>query len=309
MLFWCYGVTPWVGLSWRHQEGNVGYVSTKWVKFPSFVQYANEQRHFLVLTSEALQWANLLATPAVKGGGGRLPWTPEEAWEQLRRHQVAFRRLLDALIDGRPTRAQMQVLTEHCNHMRHTIGWDDTPELRRKQAAQRYEDDERWEGLRQKLRSRGHPGDIGESPQRPPLSRYNWHINAQDPLDALYWELHQFLDKEGQSRLRQCRQCERYFVQATARRQSYCMTSCQQKANTPKAQNNAEYQRQHRKRKIEKDLQKITAAKKKLRSQTATALMEEWVLEETKLTKRRFNALGNWEIKQYGHRRVTDLTA
>src|SRR5262245_15584812 len=63
MLFWCYGVTRWVRLSWKHQEGNVGYVSTTWGKFPVFVQYANEQRHFLVLTSEALDWAHRLAIP------------------------------------------------------------------------------------------------------------------------------------------------------------------------------------------------------------------------------------------------------
>jgi hypothetical protein len=133
----------------------VRYISTKWGKFPSFVQYANEQRHFLVLTLDAIQWANRLATPAVKRGGGRLPWSPEQAWEQLRAHQSRFQAFLQALIAGHPTQQQMEILTTHCDHLVCRSLWDSRREAVRMAEAQRYNNPAEWEVFRQKRLAQG----------------------------------------------------------------------------------------------------------------------------------------------------------
>src|SRR5262249_26989171 len=155
----------------------------------------------------------------------------------LQEHQGEFQRLLDALIAGHPTPEQMQVITEHLQHVQPKRSWDGSPAQVREQAARGYEDPVVWEAMRQGLLAKGH-GDIGGPPRRHPPSRYIQRINARDPLDGLYWELDQFLAPDGQHRLRKCPHCRRYFVQATARRQTYCKTSCQQKANPTKARKN-----------------------------------------------------------------------
>jgi Family of unknown function (DUF6076) len=289
----------------------MGYASVKWEKFPRFVQYANErERLYATPDPAALAWARQFVGLIHKGAGGAT-WTQEEAWEQLRAHQREFRRLLEALIAGPPTHEQMQVMTEHLRHMQPQRSWDGSPDKVREQAAQRYAEPDRWERLREALLAQG-LGDPGSTPpQRGPLSRYVQSLNAQDPLDALYVELDQFLAKEGQSRLRQCPQCGQYFVQATARPQAYCTTPCQQKANPTKAQKNAEYQRKYRatqrKKQIKKDLERVSEFRQEFITARGVSPMVEDVLARLHIGRRRWNTLVNWEIDQYGSQRATDL--
>jgi hypothetical protein len=229
----------------------------------------------------------------------------------IRAHQEEFQRLLDALIAGRPTQEQMQVLTEHLSHVRPWRRWDGSPDQIREQRAQQYEDPERWEAFRQQLLAQGH--DIGPPRRRHSPSRYVRRINAQDPLDELYWELDQFLAKGGQSCLRRCPQCGRYFVQATARPQTYCMTSCQQKANPTKRRQNAAYQRTYRAGQQQSQIKEDLKCVREFKQVFITAMGEpptlEDVLEKLHIARRRWNRLVNQEIEQYDHPRDTDLTA
>ena len=217
----------------------MGYESVKW-ETPHFVEYANERECLQTQTPQALDWADQLVILTLKGASGST-WNKKEAWEWLRAHQEDFRGLLDALIAGCPTQEQMRVLTEHLSHVQTTRRWHGSTDRHRQQAAQGLSTPESWQNIRQALIAQG-LRDIGEtSPQRQPPSRYVQSINAQDPLDVLYWELDQFLAKGGQSRLRKCPQCGRYLVQATATLKIYCETPCQQKANRTKRERNAEY--------------------------------------------------------------------
>jgi hypothetical protein len=270
------------------------------------VAYANEREHLQTLTPQALEWAKQFVGLALKGAGGST-WTAQEAWVWMRAHQEEFQRLLDALIAGHPTREQIQVLTEHLRHVQPWCSWHRLPD----QVQEQEEDPDRWEGFRQTLLANGH--DIGGPRRSPPPSPYLRRINAQDPLDELYWELDQFLDKDGQSRLRKCPQCGRYFVQATARRQTYCMTSCQQKANPMKRQQNAAYQRAYRARQqqgqIKEDLKRVREFKQAFITNMGEPPMLEDVLEKLHITRRSWNTLVNWEIEKYGHPRDTNLPA
>src|SRR5262245_2944688 len=169
----------------------MGYVSVKW-QTPPFVTYANEREYLQAMTPQALDWADQLVILTLKGASGST-WNKAEAWQQLRAHQEAFRGLLDALIADCPTQAQMRVLTEHLSHVQPTRRWDGSTDRHRQQAAQRFSEREPWQNIRQALIAQG-LRDIGETPpQRQPPSRYVQSINAQDPLDVLYWELDQFL--------------------------------------------------------------------------------------------------------------------
>jgi len=170
---------------------------------------------------------------------------------------------------------------------------------------------ERWEGFRQTQLAKGH--DIG-GPRLPPTpSPYLRRINAQDPLDELYWELDQFLDQDGQRRLRKCPQCGRYFVQRTARVQTYCSTPCRRKANPTERTQNATYQRRHRairrEKQIKADLKRVGEIKQAFMTEMSESPMAEDVLERLHIGRRRWNRLVNWEIAQYGHPRDTDLKA
>jgi hypothetical protein len=177
------------------RRGPMGYVSVTW-QTPFFVTYANGREHLQAMTPQGLDWADQLVILTLKGTSGST-WNKKEAWEWLRAHQEAFRGLLDALIAGRPTQEQMRVLTEHLTHVQPTRRWDGSTDRHRQQAAQGYSGREPWQNIRQALIAQG-LGDIGETPpQREPPSRYVRSINAQDPLDVLYWELDQFLAKGG----------------------------------------------------------------------------------------------------------------
>ena len=278
----------------------MGYVSTTWGKSPSFVQYANEQQHFLVVTSDALQWAHRLAIPLV--GGGRIPWSPEQAWEQLRAHQSHFQAFLQALIAGRPTQQQMDILTTHCNHLVLTSSWDSRPEAVRIEEVQRYNDPAAYEASRQKRLAQGRAPLAAPPRRRTPLPRYSEMRTLQDPLDGVYWDLREFLRQHQPKRLQQCPACERYFVQATARAQLYCGTPCRLKANPTRRAKNPEYVKRHREGKIREDLHRIGEAKKTLRSCTLTD-----ILQATGISRRRWNTLQKWEVEQYGHPKDTAL--
>ena len=276
------------------------YVSTTWEKFPSFVEYANEQRHFLVLTSDALQWAHRLAIPLV--GGGRIPWSPEQAWEQLRAHQSLFQAFLQALIAGRPTQQQMDLLTTHCNHIVLTSSWDSRPEAVRIAEVQRYNDPAVYEASRQKRLAQGRAPLAAPPQPRTPLPRYSEMRTPQDPLDGVYWDLREFLQQHQPKHLQRCPACRQFFVQATARDQTYCGTTCRLKANPTRRAKNSEYVKRHREGKIRADLQRIREAKKTLGSCTGTD-----ILNATGINKRRWNTLQKWEVEQYGHPKVTAL--
>jgi len=103
----------------------VGYVSVRW-ETPRFVEYANAQEYLQEMTPQALDWADQLVIPTLKGASGST-WNKAEAWQQLRAHQEAFRGLLDKLIAGGPTQEQMRVLTEHLSHVQPTRRWVDRP--------------------------------------------------------------------------------------------------------------------------------------------------------------------------------------
>lgn len=277
------------------------YVSTKWTKFPSFVQYANEQSHFLLQTADTCQWANAMALPTVKGGGGALRWSPRDAWEQLRAHQHWFQGFLKALIAGQPTEQQMEVLTTHCNHIGCQSSWDGRPEAVRIAAAQRYNDLTGYEAFRQTLLAKGHT--LPEHPpQRTPSPRYFESMKPEDPLDSLYWDLREFLRRGHPERLQQCPACGRFFVQTTARAQTYCGTTCRLKANPTRRAKNLEYVKLHREKSIRTDLQRIREAKNALGSYTLTD-----ILEVTGIGKRRWSTLQKWEIEQDGHPKITAL--
>jgi len=165
--------------------------------------------------------------------------------------------------------------------------------------------------LRQGLCAKGR-GDIGAPPRRQPPSRYIQRINARDTLDGLCLELDQFLTNNGQNRLRKCSQCGRYFVQATARLKTYCMMSCQQKANPTKAQKNAAYQRTHRatqrERQLKADLQRVGKVKQEFITTTGAPPPVEDILARLHFGRRRWNMLVNWEMEQHDPPWVTDLT-
>jgi hypothetical protein len=205
----------------------------------------------------------------------------------------------------------MQFLTEHLQHVQPKRSWDGSPDQVREQAARRYEEPERWEALRQGLRAKGR-GDIGAPPRRQPPPRYIQRINARDPLDVLYWELDQFLAKDGQNRLRKCPQCGRYFVQATATLKIYCETPCQQKANPTKRKQNAANVRAHRARQRQKqikaDLKRVREFIQTFKTTRGVSPMLEDVLKELDMGRRRWNTLVNWEFKQCDHPQDTDLT-
>lgn len=137
----------------------MGYVSVRW-ETPRFVEYANAQEYLQEMTPQALDWADQLVIPTLKGASGST-WNKAEAWQQLRAHQEAFRGLLDKLIAGGPTQEQMRVLTEHLSHVQPTRRWDGSTDRHRQQAAQGYSDPESWQNIRQALIAKGRQ-DIGE---------------------------------------------------------------------------------------------------------------------------------------------------
>src|SRR5262245_32504365 len=104
----------------------MAYISVKW-QTPHLVAYANEPTQLQAMTPQALAWATQFVGLALTGAGGST-WTAQEAWTKLQAHREEFRRLLDALIAGHPTREQMQVLTEHLRHVQPWRSWHRWPD-------------------------------------------------------------------------------------------------------------------------------------------------------------------------------------
>jgi Family of unknown function (DUF6076) len=147
-------------------------------------------------------------------------------------------------------------------------------------------------------------------PPRPrtPSDRYHETWTPSDPLDAVYWDLREFFRRGQRERLRKCPVCHRYFVQVTARGQTYCDGPCRLKANLTRPTRTAEYKRRHYNKLVREDLQKVRQAKDHLREIGATALDLSWVLETAGISSRRWTSLRQWEIEQYGKPQVTDIT-
>jgi Family of unknown function (DUF6076) len=285
----------------------------KWVKFPGFVRYANDRTYLGRHTKAHLEWAWRLSIPAIPRGGGSL-WSRQDAWEQLRNHQQAFRTFLDAIIDSRDkpallTPELMRTLSEHCHHVQVESRWDGSPEPVRRRSAQRYAD---REGLAKTLAVKGYQITPTAGDVTPP-SRYHEFLIPADPLDGLYWELREFLRAGGGERLQQCPVCQRYFVLATARSQQYCATACRLKDNATRKAHNARYQQEFRARQreveIKADLHAIGEAKAQLLKVGKDEPNLSWVLEEAGLSKRRWTRARQWEIQRYGKPRATELTS
>jgi hypothetical protein len=284
----------------------------KWVKFPGFLQYANDRTCLGRKTKAHLEWAWRLSVPTIPRAGGSL-WSRHDAWEQLHRHQQAFRMFLDAIINSRDkpallTPELMRLLTEHCNHIGLESRWDGSPEFVRRQSAQRYADREK---LAEVLAAKEYQIEAKALPVAPPL-RYREYLTPSDPLDGFDWELREFLRAGGSERLQRCLVCQRYFVQVTTRAQKYCDTPCRLKDNPTRKARNVLYQRDYRARQREKeikaDLAAIRQAKAQIRENDAGEFDLSWVLEQAELSKRRWTRAQRWEIQRYGKARETDLT-
>ena len=283
----------------------------KWDKFPGFVRYANDEECFQGRAKAHLARAWRLSIPATPWSGGSL-WSHDDAWEQLRAHQQAFRTFLDAVIDGRDrpallTPELMRALTEHCSHVRLESRWDGSPEPVRRQSAQGYAD---HRGLAEVLAAKGYRlTPTVAAPRLPP--RYHEGLTPQDPLDGLYWEIREFLRAGGGERLRRCPVCHRYFVQATARAQRYCATACRLRGSATRKARNTHYQQAFRARQreveITADLQAIGKAKATLRAEGADELSLALVIEKAGLSKRRWTRARQWEIQHYGKPQVTEI--
>jgi hypothetical protein len=230
-----------------------------------------------------------------------------------------FQRFLDAIIGSSDnpaliTREMMQGLTEHCAHIVRESRWDGRSEEIREEEAQL--ETLKRPAQRAAMRDRlaaiwGVP--VSELPmdQPPPVApqaRYREVLSSGDPLDAVYWDLREFLLRDQGDRLRKCPVCKRYFVQVTARVRTYCDTPCRLTASPTRRARNAEYQQQYQERRIRDDLQKVRRAKDELWKTGVAALKLSWVLETAGISSRRWTSLRQWEIGQYEKPQVTDLT-
>jgi hypothetical protein len=144
-------------------------------------------------------------------------------------------------------------------------------------------------------------------PPRTPPSRYHEKWTSTDPLDWFYWDLWKFLRHGQPERLQKCPVCQRYFIQVTAQSQAYCDTPCRLKGDATTREQNARNVQRHREKQIRADLNKVREAKARLRAEGEKEFEFTWVLEEAGITKRRYNALRQWEQQQYGKPRATAL--
>ena len=281
----------------------VGKVTRRWQKFPNFIEYANDRMTFQHKTEETAENAWRLACRPIQfyqrsytyiGSQTRLSyfkkpispptsfffsdtWKPDNVWEVLATHQGKFNLLLDGIIRGHVEAVHIQWLQEHSGHLQIYPMWQNLP--------------------------RELPLDL-----LPGGQHYYEGVAALDPLDGLYRELQEFLRLGGEGRLRNCPGCRRYFVQSTARPLTYCDTKCRLKGDPNRRKANAEYQSRHREKLISKDIEKVKEAKARLRAQGKTNLALGWVLDEAKISSRRWISLRQYEVEHYGRTRDTDLT-
>jgi hypothetical protein len=292
-------------------------VRKKWEKFPRFVEYANARERFQEKTPANTQWARALSIPLLQGSSGSV-WTAEDVWETLQTHHPAFQQFLDAIIGSHDkptliTQEMLHTLTQHCAHMMLQSRWDWTPAKIREQEAREepVKATAKWPAIRDRLAAKW-GGAASELPNvqllpRTPPPRYHEKWTSTDPLDWFYWDLREFLRRGQPERLQKCPVCQRYFVQVTARSQTYCDTPCRLKGNATAREQNATYVRRHREKQIRADLNKLREAQARLRAEGEKELELTWVLEEAGITKRRYNTLRQWEQHRYGKPRATGL--
>jgi hypothetical protein len=283
-----------------------GGVKGRWQKFPSFIEYANDSSTFQRNTEDTQLDASRFATfifldlksPTIgicKGKvnlqpsfsriillHGRVKWSLDMACEALATNQDEFKILLDGVINGNLSHTHLQLMEEHASHL-----WTHPC----------------WANLsREKL-----PGMILLGFHDRGLKYYEY-MQIEDPLDGLYWQLREFLRLGGEQRLRKCPVCEHFFIQSTARPQTYCIRKCRLNSNPSRREDNQESQRKHREKLIQEDLKRGQEAKARLRALGEEDLALEWVLEEAKINKWRWTSLRRWEEKKYGRPCITDLT-
>ena len=281
-----------------------GKVTGRWQKFPSFIEYANDNETFQRKAQDTRpsvsRWTTLIfldlksPTLGIRTGklnlersfsriilfGGRAKWSRDMAWEALATNQDEFKMLLDGVINGNLSHIHLQLMEEHASHL-----WTHPC----------------WANLsREKLH-----GMILLGFNERGL-KYFEYLQIEDPLDGLYWQLRQFLRLGGEKRLRKCPVCQRYFIQTSARPQTYCVRTCRLNSNPKRREDNKETQRKRRERLIQEDLKRIQEAKARLRAWGELDL--ELVFEEAKINKWRWASLRRREEKEYGRPRVTDLT-
>jgi hypothetical protein len=204
-------------------------------------------------------------------------WIPDNVWEVLATHQGKFNMLLNEIIRGHVEPVEIPLLQEHSGHLQIYPLWQNLPR--------------------------------GQSLDTLPGGQHYWEsLIARDPLDGLYRELQEFLRLGGEGRLRNCPGCQRYFVQSTVHLQTFCVSKCRLKGDPNRRKANAEDQLRHREKVKREDLKKVKEAKARLRAQGKTNLALGWVLDEAKISSRRWISLYQYEVEHYGRTRDTDLT-
>jgi Family of unknown function (DUF6076) len=284
-----------------------GKVTRRWRQFPNFIEYANDRMTFHHKTEETAENAWRLACRPIQsfqrsytyiGSQTRLSyfkkpispptsfffndtWRPDNVWEVLATHQGKFNVLLDGIIRGHVEAVHVQWLEEHSGHLQIYPMWQNLP--------------------------RGLPLDL-----LPGGQHYYEGVAALDPLDGLYRELQEFLRLGGEGRLRKCPGCQRYFVQSSAHSQTFCVRKCRRNSNPRRREANAKYQRRYREKqrekRIQEELKKVHEAKARLRVPGKEDLTLDEVLEEAKISRRRWAFLRRYEKTHYRMARDTDLT-
>src|SRR5262245_47991791 len=197
------------------------------VKVPEVLRYANAVEEFREETGEHINWANALVDN-ICWGLDRKVYTPVDVYRELRDYHGVFRALLDAMLKGEPAPGPMQVMTEHCGHIRRTLccEYDQEPT-----------DDRYWEDFESedamftggpppalRLRIRRWVRPVGglpatDLPEEPPSYEAFWH--PEHPVDAMCEQLRLLCEKKTIEFLRKCHRCGHYFLALTARDQSY----------------------------------------------------------------------------------------
>jgi hypothetical protein len=211
----------------------------------------------------------------------------------------------------------MQTLTEYCAHIVRESRWDRTSDQIRERDVQRetMNTPASWAAMLDRLAAKWSVSKsellIVRPPPRTPPPRYHETWPPSDPLDGVYWDLREFLRRGQPERWQKCPVCQRYFVQVTARSQTYCDPPCRHKGNATQRERNAAYQREYRalchKRKIKVLVDQVEEAKKRRRDIGVRELELTWVLQEAGIGKRQWDMLRRWEIEYHGKPRVTAL--
>jgi hypothetical protein len=311
------------------------------VKFPQVLEYANAREALTVETDAHVTWAWRLVGHMCFGLVPR-GYTPACVWHELRAHQAEMRAFLEAVLAGGPTPAQMELMTAHCNHVRHVSRDDAEPTYCVRDREFEYLDVVRTGGPHPALRRRmtawarnvpGRPRDDAEpmhgvgghasaadegladgapppEDEGPPeeAPSYGEILEPQDPLDPLYYQLRQFYHRGTIALIQKCPRCHAFFLPLDDRRQTYCQARCRQHGQPNARARNVLYQRKFRAKSIPDDLDRVANAKQRLRALGERELQEEWVLRMLPMDRRRWKTLVDWEVTYLGAPKVTDLT-